>query len=289
LPILLAVFLIMWLTPFDAFAQVSLTERLLALSREANSECTRAQLPEPALSAACQSAKAYDQALAERGFCLENGEWRGCTQAGPPAGPLAGQAEPPLAAEPEMPMRPAPQEPFAQVPPHEQDAQGPPVQDETYDLPGAENAEPGVEYGDWRSYLNPQFGTEADIPPGFAPKTQIGEGEGQTFTAGDDGSEVAVYGALIEGQSFAQYRDWYRTELAGISYEAGGRNWFVMSGIDAGKIYYVKVVRSERCGVQITHHMVLRYPAEQKERFDPLVERAANSLHGTTPDRYCSG
>jgi hypothetical protein len=156
-----------------------------------------------------------------------------------------------------------------------------------------EAQEPGEEWaqaepGRWRTYRNSRFGTVAQIPAfAFEPAIAINGGDGQTFTARDRQSEIAVYGTLLDSQPFGEYRDWYRSELSGISYEAGGRNWFVLSGIAEGRIYYVKVLRSQGCGVDIAHHVVLRYPVASKREFDPLVERLAGSLRGATPQSLC--
>jgi hypothetical protein len=302
--------------PAAAIAQETQVERLLELSREANGECQKADLPKPALDAACQSGQAYNDALAELGFCLdaESGEWRGCaagtsprTRVPPPQGPAGME---PVQPEPEANAAPAPIERYtAPEPPPapsedpEEQSQGEPGDEplaETSPLPEpAPEQEPGeapaaeewaaAQEGEWRTYFNPRFGTVADIPAWqFRPGTGIEEDEGQTFVSQDGGdSEIAVYGTMLEGQPFREYRDWYRSELSGISYEAGGRNWFVMSGRAEGKIYYVKAVRSERCGVEIAHHIVLRYPNDLKRQFDPLVERLADSLRGSTPESYC--
>jgi len=141
----------------------------------------------------------------------------------------------------------------------------------------------------WRSYSNGRFGTVVEVPPGFEPRTAVENGDGQTFASADGESEVAVYGSLLENQSMRQYRDWYRQELSGKSYEAGGANWFVLSGTAEGKIYYVKVLRTAHCGVPVVHHMVFRYPASQKRRFDPVVEELADSLRGTSQSSFCQG
>lgn len=315
------------LLPGSALAQSSVVERLLALSRESNSECRRQQLPQPALAAACQSARSYDEALGRLGFCFDDemAEWTSCALAGTsrgsqtaprPAAPEAAPGEPgeletmpPAAgenysapgpqenaegdpqpeAQPESQGEPqAEPEPLPQSPP-----ESPPVP-ETYTPPEPGDqpeldAELKPSQGGWRTYSNGRFGTVVDVPPGFEPRTEVENGDGQTFASADGESEVAVYGSVLEDQSMRQYRDWYRSELSGKSYEAGGNNWFVISGTAEGKIYYVKVVRTAHCGVPVVHHMVFRYPASQKRRFDPVVEQLADSLRGTRQSSFCEG
>jgi hypothetical protein len=269
------------LLPSMATAQPTVVERLLALSRQANFECNRQQLPEPALGAACQAARSYDEALATLGFCFDSelNEWSSCA--------LANQGEPPHPKNHDLPQtesqveRVPPQEPdLAPVTPPERESPPPPERAEVPPEPSGSG---------WESYSNARFGTVIDVPPGFEPRTSVENGDGQTFASPDGESEVAVYGSLLENQSLQQYRDWYRSELSGKSYEAGGRNWFVVSGTAEGKIYYVKVVRTAHCGVPVVHHMVLRYPEGQKRRYDSVVERLADSLRGTARSSYCQG
>lgn len=212
--------------------------------------------------------------------------------------------EPPLAEAPgPMPAQDSPPEPappqadvFIQPPEPGIDIQQPDnLEEQAAQLPEAgeteveENTLSGEDTLLWRTYRNPRFGTVAELPPGLSLGTPIDEGDGQAFIDEDGRSEIAVYATLLEGQPFPQYRQWYGSALGSISYEAGGRNWFVLSGIDQGKIFYMKALRSERCGVEIVHHVVLRYPQEEKRRFDNLVERVANSLRGTTPMSFCGG
>jgi hypothetical protein len=297
-----------------AFAQETMVERLLALSRDANGECRKAQLPGPALEAACRSARAYDEALGELGFCFDAdaGEWRGCALAGRPAGR---DLDEPSTEIPERQStvtapEPAPVEEYVAPPappaeqPSEDERRGEPAPGDFAERqagpeagaetpPEAAGQVPqerwaSAEAGEWRTYFNPRFGTAAEIPAWqFQPGTDIDDGEGQTFVSADGESDIAVYATMLEGEDFGAYRDWYRSELSGVSYEAGGRNWFVISGRADGKIYYVKAVQSRRCGVGIAHHVVLRYPVSLKRRFDPVVERLAGSLRGATPQGYC--
>ncbi len=243
-----------------------------------------------------QSGKAYDAALGELGLCLdgEKGEWRGCSRSQQiPLDPPLAEA-PPEGPDQDLQPRPAPPQTDVFVQPPETGIGTRPPDDEADEAAqpleeAEENAVLDEDASAWRTYRNPRLGTVAELPPGFSPGTRIDEGDGQTFMNEDGRSEIAVYATLLEGQPFPQYRQWYGSALGSISYEAGGRNWFVLSGIDQGKIFYVKVVRSERCGIDIAHHVVLRYPQDEKRRFDNLVERVANSLRGTTPMSFCGG
>jgi len=59
-----------------------------------------------------------------------------------------------------------------------------------------------------------------------------------------------------------------------MSYQAGGRGWFVYSGRRGREIRYTKVIH--RCGA--AHSVFLRYPAAQKRRYDPIVTRISSTL-----------
>ena len=65
-----------------------------------------------------------------------------------------------------------------------------------------------------------------------------------------------------------------------MSYQTGKTNvWFVHSGTVDGDIVYLKAIRAQPCAALVVNHIYFRYPADQKERYDPIVAHSAKSLH----------
>jgi len=66
------------------------------------------------------------------------------------------------------------------------------------------------------------------------------------------------------------------------SYATAGRNWFVLSGVKAGTIGYL---RCKLGPLDIVGCFDIEYPASQAKRWAPVVERLGRSLRlSTTAD-----
>lgn len=132
---------------------------------------------------------------------------------------------------------------------------------------------------DWVLYRNERFGFSFVYPAKvFAPDRVSAGGDGQLFVAGnarllagafENSSRYAParYQELVARQSYAG---------ANISYARRGRSWFVLSGEREGNIFYEKVMFS--CGGGIINSFALIYPREQRDLFDPIVERIEDSF-----------
>jgi len=138
---------------------------------------------------------------------------------------------------------------------------------------------------DWKRYANARFGTSAEYPANlFLPGEPPENGDGLTFEAKDGTAEFKVYGShgpSVVTDSFPEYRDWLTKHEIGeglkVSYRAGGKDWFAISGENRGRIIYIKVVGG--CpNLSMAHHLRIEYPASDKALYDPVVARAARSL-----------
>jgi hypothetical protein len=140
--------------------------------------------------------------------------------------------------------------------------------------------------GDWERYANPRFGTSAEIPgDGFAPDPAPENGDGQGWTSTDGKGQILVFGAFVlVDETFGGYRDFElstaREDGLDVTYSAGGKNWYAFSGTKGGDIIYEKAVLSNACSTPIANHIYLKYPASQRARYDPIVQRMAKSLRG---------
>jgi hypothetical protein len=134
----------------------------------------------------------------------------------------------------------------------------------------------------WQTYANPRFGTHADYPAAIftrrAPPPE--NGDGQTFTDKDGTAKLSIYGAFNSLDNTPRsYVDEFIRPDGGIAYERITKNAFAVSGKRGETIWY------QRCNFAggepgTIHCFLLEYPAQQKQRWDPIVARIAKSLHG---------
>ena len=82
-----------------------------------------------------------------------------------------------------------------------------------------------------------------------------------------DRHTVATYQDFVARKSYAAYQ---------IHYRPRGNIWFVLSGDGDGKIFYEKVVFS--CGGRLINSFALIYPAADRRKFDPIVERVEDTF-----------
>lgn len=129
----------------------------------------------------------------------------------------------------------------------------------------------------WLTYQNDRYGTTIDYPDVFKMQPPPGSDDGRAFKSADgaDFTVSASYFAL--DYTIAKYRDYIVNNLdAGstITYEARGKNWFVISGTKTDSIFYEKHLLSHG----MNEDFVMSYPASRKEIYDPIVARMAKSL-----------
>lgn len=140
---------------------------------------------------------------------------------------------------------------------------------------------------EWVEYVNPRFGTSADVPAeGFVPEAPPENGDGSSWTSLDGKGEIAIYGAFIEGiaSNFEEYQNFTldnaRNTGVNVRYETEKADWFAYSGSLDDDIVYMKVVVTHDCDTLVGHHIYLKYPTTQRAYYDPIVERMARTLQG---------
>jgi hypothetical protein len=135
--------------------------------------------------------------------------------------------------------------------------------------------------GEWTRYQNERFGFRLEYPANlFRVERTTEAGDGRVFAAREGEARLLV-GALTndDHHSAKSYQDFLaRTSYADykITYRPLGDDWLVLSGEADGKIFYEKAVFS--CGGQLISSFALLYPADKRDKFDPIVARVANSF-----------
>lgn len=145
----------------------------------------------------------------------------------------------------------------------------------------------------WRTYSNPRFGAQADVPVGdFTQLPQPSNGDGLKWVSSDGLGELSVYGSHGGAPStwteYQKMMEGLSADTMTITYRASGEDWFVISGHSGGRISYLKAVRSPHCEFIVANHIFLEYPADQKQRYDSIARRMAKSLTSVATDT-CPG
>ena len=132
-----------------------------------------------------------------------------------------------------------------------------------------------AEYG---CYTNHRYGYVLAWPKTMlTPLGEADAGDGQAFAAADGRAELRCWAGFDDatGQTLSEAYAQAREEPGRrVTYAHLGRNFFVVSGFEDGRIFYRKTLLAH--GVFATFE--LRYEADLKGAFDPVVRDLAASF-----------
>lgn len=140
----------------------------------------------------------------------------------------------------------------------------------------------GLAQDNYRTYHNARFDYSISYPANIlAPQGESENGDGQKFLTRDGRAEMLVYGSHNSlDQSLRQV---YESETSRsehpnrrVTYRLLRRDWFVVSGIEDGRIFYQKTFLKK--GVFKTFR--LEYDENAKQTFDSITTRIAGSFKG---------
>lgn len=138
----------------------------------------------------------------------------------------------------------------------------------------------------WVNHAIERFGGTIAYPQAvFTAMPRQNDEEDQVFVSADDEARLAVGSWLNEGGFSPE--DLKNTLLRGareasLTYEPGGKTWFVLSGYEGDDIYYQKIMFS--CGGSVVTAFGLTYATASRAYYDPIVERMEDSFR---PGRRC--
>lgn len=130
------------------------------------------------------------------------------------------------------------------------------------------------------NYSNDRFFFSIDYPADLLKMMPPPENnDGRTFRSADGQVEMLVWGQYnAESKTLDEM---YNLDLKGFaekpSYMVLKRDWFVLSGMKDGKIFYEKTL-IRRKGGDTFFTFTIEYPANLKAKFDPIVKRMADSF-----------
>jgi hypothetical protein len=139
----------------------------------------------------------------------------------------------------------------------------------------------------WSFEEDPDLGFRYAFPRTLFAETP-GDGKlGFHYFASQNSAAEFLVGAWNnrQGQTPEEFKRWLIANAGGyddVTYRPRGRSWFVLSGYRGEDIYYEKVMFS--CGGQVVNVMAITYPTDQRDHYDPVVERMEDNFR---PGRSC--
>jgi len=131
----------------------------------------------------------------------------------------------------------------------------------------------------WTIFLEPSFGTRMDLPSAVfsMPDGRARRGVGRQFKTLDGRAAMAVY-SLPNKQHDTPARHLRRNFnfQGAVDYERVTSDFFAVSGINEGTIYYSRCNISRPGGT--LHCFDVKYPAQENTAWDGIVTRMSRSL-----------
>ena len=146
----------------------------------------------------------------------------------------------------------------------------------------------GAETSRWALQTDPDIGFRYSYPAEvFSPIAGDGKPYFHYFASPSSEAKFLVGGwNNVKGQSPEGLKRWLIENVGGYdetTYRPRGRSWFVLSGYRGASIYYEKVMFS--CGGSLVNVFAITYPVEQRDMYDPIVERMEDTFR---PGSRCS-
>jgi len=146
----------------------------------------------------------------------------------------------------------------------------------------------------YERYVNVRFAFGISYPSGvLIPQGEADNGDGQEFLSKDGKTIMLAYG--YNNPENYTLKSVFRDEVVdrkedsprrAVMYRVSKKNWFVVSGIDNGKVFYTKVIYKEDKDQFINFRIT--YPNSQREFYDPVVSAISDSMK-VLPGPYIKG
>jgi hypothetical protein len=135
----------------------------------------------------------------------------------------------------------------------------------------------------YRTYTNARFAYSISYPSDLLrPQGEAANGDGQKFSARDGRAELIVYGSYKAlDKTLKETFDEEANASADhpkrvVTYKVLRAGWFVVSGREAGKIFYQKTMLKGNTFKSFR----IEYDQAQKAAFDPIVKVIEKSFRG---------
>lgn len=149
----------------------------------------------------------------------------------------------------------------------------------------------GAQPGGMIEYRNQKYGFSLAVPADVFRTGETKNAEIGNLWISHDGQARLVAGAQgnESGESMQEYRKYImETTYAGASYDYTPTrdNWFVLSGMKDGQMFYERVTFA--CGGRYIYGWQVMYPTTERRRWDRIVEQIHRSYRaGRGEDGNC--
>lgn len=135
----------------------------------------------------------------------------------------------------------------------------------------------------WGRYINPRYGYGVDIPPGFSKVREAENGDGGTSRSADGQATLLVWGANLLVSSLSDdvgdRIESARLDGWNVTYTRVTDQRSSWSGERDGRIFYTRAILL--CHDDEAGYVQIEYPAEQRETFDPIINRLVKGFRPT--------
>ena len=138
---------------------------------------------------------------------------------------------------------------------------------------------------EFNTYCNGRYSFCIDYPSDFIAQGESDSGDGQKFLSENGAVEIIAYGALAEEDIFNTLDKWLEYDMAdgNVTYKTRGINFYVVSGIEDGKVFYKKVVKRkidyfDHKDTEILVGHLIQYPEADKAKYDYYCEKIFKDL-----------
>jgi len=128
----------------------------------------------------------------------------------------------------------------------------------------------------YQTYTNARFAYSISYPSNLVPQGESTNGDGQKFRSSDGRAELIVYGSnnALDQTLKGMYDE---TRGSGeVTYEVLKPGWFVVSGVNNGKVFYQKTILRQN----VFKTFRLEYDESVKEQWDPITAKVVRSFKG---------
>lgn len=147
------------------------------------------------------------------------------------------------------------------------------------------------EGGGWTSYRNDRYGFSLNFPAEvFVEGETRNREQGALWVSRDRQARLIAVATRNEtGETLQSYRSFLiETTYKGASFDYAPQrdNWFVLSGVQNGQVFYERIVFA--CEGRYIYGWQMRYPLARKRLYDLVVERVHRSYEaGRGEDGKC--
>ena len=128
----------------------------------------------------------------------------------------------------------------------------------------------------YKTYSNARFGYSISYPSDLlTPKREADNGDGQIFSG--DGAEMRVFGSnmLLNDSLLKEFSAVVKEHGDGVTYKTYRKNFFVVSALNDGKIFYQKTIEKPD-GTFVT--FMIEYDDAKRGVYDKAVEKMVKSF-----------